>query len=168
MKLKLGDSNDKDKDSLIGYADADWAQNKVDRKSNSGFLFKFNGATISWTCKKQDCVALSSTEAEYIALAEATQEGAWIRQLLNDFGQTQRGATKIFEDNQGCLKLIANKRFSNRTKHISTKFHYVRDLKDKRIVFFEYCPTEFMLADMLTKPLNTNKLTSFRKQCGLN
>ena len=112
-------------------------------------------------------MALSSTEAEYIALAEAAQEETSIRQLLKDFSQDQQGPTKIFEDNQACLKLIANKKFSNRDKHIATNFHYVRDLKNKGIVFFEYCPTEFMLADMLTKPLNNVKLTFFRKQCGL-
>ena len=168
MKLKLGDIDSKNNESLIGYADADWAQSKVDRKSNSGYIFKFNGATISWACKRQDCVSLSSTEAEHIALGEAAQEATWLRELLTGFGIRQYEPTKIFEDNQGCLKLISNRKFSSRTKHIATKLHYVRDLKDKGLMFSEYCPTEVMLADMLTKPLNTIKLTTFRRQCGLS
>ena len=96
LKFKLGGTDCQDKESLIVYADADWAQSREDRKSNSDFLFKLNEAIISWTCKKQDCVALSSTEAEHIALAEAAQEGTWIRQLFKDFNQDRQGPTKIF------------------------------------------------------------------------
>lgn len=77
LKLKLSDTEPRETNVLIGYSDADWAQDIKDRKSNSGYLFKFNGGTISWACRKQTCVALSSTEAEYIALAEACQEAIW-------------------------------------------------------------------------------------------
>ena len=76
-ELRLG-QKDMSK-GLIGFAEADWAENKTDRKSNSGYLFQYHGAPISWSCRKQTCVALSTTEAEYIALAEASQEAIWIR-----------------------------------------------------------------------------------------
>jgi Reverse transcriptase (RNA-dependent DNA polymerase). len=168
LTLKLGSHADRDNNSLIGYADADWAQSRTDRKSNSGYVFKFKGGTISWACKKQNCVALSTTEAEYVALAEACQEGTWIQKLLEDFGEYHRRPITIMEDNQGCLKLSENKKFSSRTKHIATKYHYVRELKEKGIMEYKYCPTELMVADLLTKPLNNIKLTSLRLECGLS
>lgn len=152
---------------LIGYADADWAENKVDRKSNSGYVFMFMNATISWACRKQTCVAISSTEAEYIALGEASQECIWIRRLLEDFLIKKQKTTVMFEDNQSCLKLVNTRKFSNRTKHIDTKFHFVRDLKQKGLIDYKYCPTDRMLADMLTKPLSKLKLRFLAKGCGL-
>ena len=152
---------------LIGFADADWAENRTDRKSNSGYLFQYYGASISWSCRKQACVALSSTEAEYIALAEASQEAIWIRRLIEDFEQKKLEKTIIYEDNQSCLKLICNNKYSNRTKHIDTKFHYVKDLRVTGAVDYQYCPTEEMLADMLTKALGKIKLKSMAERSGL-
>lgn len=84
LKLKLGRSGDTEKNGLIGYADADWGQDQRERKSNSGYICEFNGAVISWSCKKQTCVALSSIEAEIIALSEACKEILWIQRLLID------------------------------------------------------------------------------------
>lgn len=166
LTLKLGNKDDPNK-HLYGYSDADWAQSNENRKSNSGHLFKFNGSPISWGCKKQNCIALSTMEAEYIALAEACQEGVWIRRLLGDFGQNQDQATIMYEDNQSCLKYISNSKFSNRTKHIDTKYHFLKDLKKQNLMCFEYCATEYMLADMFTKPLSTLKLEAMRKACNL-
>ncbi|KMQ86061.1 retrovirus-related pol polyprotein from transposon tnt 1-94 [Lasius niger] len=134
LKLKLGRSGDTEKNGLIGYADADWGQDQRERKSNSGYICEFNGAVISWSCKKQTCVALSSTEAEIIALSEACKEILWIH---------------------------------NRTKHVDTKYHFARDLQSKGIIDVRYCPTEHMLADMLTKPLGGVKLKNFRYRAGL-
>lgn len=153
--------------ALIGYADADWAENRADRKSTSGYLFMFTGAAISWGCRKQSCVALSSTEAEYIALAEACQEVLWIRRLIQDFTGKQQPTTKIYEDNQSCIKLLSIKKFNHRTKHIDTKFHFVKDLKNDGILDFEYCSTQEMLADMFTKPLCKIKLKQLSEGCGL-
>ncbi|CAK9820236.1 Copia protein [Anthophora plagiata] len=164
-ELRLGQRDAKK--GLIGFADADWAQNKSDRKSNSGYLFKYYGAPISWSCRKQACVALSSTEAEYVALAEASQEGLWIRRLLEDFTGKVQEKTPIYEDNQSCLKLICNNRFNHRTKHIDTKYHFVKELQVQGIMDYQYCPTEQMTADMLTKPLGRIRLKSIAEGCGL-
>lgn len=76
--LRLSDNN-AERDVLRGYADANWAEDRQDRKSNSGYVFQINGGTISWTCRKQTCVSLSSTEAEFVALSEACKEVLWIR-----------------------------------------------------------------------------------------
>lgn len=164
--LKLGNEEDEERE-LYGYSDADWAQSKKDRKSNSGHIYKYNGSLISWGCKKQNSISLSTMEAEYIALAEACQEGLWIQRLLKDFGKQQRKKTVIYEDNQSCLKFILNSKFSNRTKHIDTKYHFVKDLKNRDIMDFKYCPTEHMLADMLTKPMGAQKLSTLREKNNL-
>lgn len=161
LKLKL---ESKKTEVLVGYADADWAQNRDDRKSNSGYIFKYRGACISWSCRKQNCVSLSSTEAEYIALAEACQEALWLRKLILDFELSEVQRITIFEDNQSCVKLVDNEKFSRRTKHIDTKYHFVRDLKQKDIVNIQYCPTDNMVADLLTKPLHFIKLNKFRSE----
>lgn len=166
LRLKLSNimSNSK---QLIGYADANWAEDKESRKSNSGFVFFFNGGTISWACRKQSCVALSSTEAEFISLSEACQEAQWLRKLLQDLNHNIDIPTTINEDNQSCLKIIKEEKFSNRTKHIDTKFHFVKDYVDRKIVNCVYCPTDTMIADLLTKPLSFAKHSFFTEKCNL-
>lgn len=166
MKLKL--SNVKDcEGELVGYADANWAENKESRKSNSGYIFFLNGGTISWACRKQSCVALSSTEAEFISLSEASQEAQWLRRLLTDLHQDVNTPTVMNEDNQSCLKLIGEEKFSNRTKHIDTKVHFVKDYIDKKIIICVYCPTDQMIADLLTKPLSFVKHNELREKCNV-
>ncbi|XP_055839284.1 uncharacterized protein LOC129907212 [Episyrphus balteatus] len=111
VKLLLSETEN-NKDRLFhGYADANWAEDRVNRKANSGYLFKLNGGVVSWSCRKQTCVALSSTEAELIALSEACQEASWIRRLLIEMQHNISGPTTIYEDNQSCLKLIQEEQF---------------------------------------------------------
>jgi len=105
-RLRLGDSCDQEPTQLIGYADANWGGDRSDRKSNTGYFLTWNGGTISWASRKQDCVALSSTESEYIAVAEATQDAIWTERLLSDLHEPTKEATLIYEDNQSCIKLI--------------------------------------------------------------
>jgi len=110
-------------------------------------------------------VALSSTKAEYIALAEACQEAVWLRNLLEDFNEKQEQPTTIFENNQSCIKLVYK---DKRTKHVGTKYNYVKDLSGTNVTRYEYCPTEVMIADLLTKPLERIKLRNLRLLGGLN
>lgn len=166
LKLQLSQNNST-VSNLIGYSDADWAECRTDRKSNSGFIFKFNHGTISWACRKQSCVTLSSTEAELVALCEASKEAIWLRRLLFDLGEVQQQSTIIFEDNQSCIKQLQSEKFSNRTKHVDTKFHFIKDLNDKELTFI-YCPTEDMVADILTKPLQRVRTEKLRHLCGLH
>lgn len=91
---------------LLGFSDADWAGDLTTRRSTSGFAFMFSGGTISWASRGQTSVTLSSMEAEYVALSEACQEVVWLRQLLSDFGEHQKEATTICEDNQGCIAFV--------------------------------------------------------------
>lgn len=164
LKLKLSDIRS-DRNLLYGYADANWAEDSQTRKSNSGYVFFFNGGIVSWACRKQSCVSLSSTEAEFIALSEACQEAMWLRRLLIDMHQSIRGPTMIYEDNQSCLKLIKEEKFSNRTKHIDTKYHFVKEYVDRQIIKCEYCPTGSMVADLFTKPLPATRHSQLREKC---
>ncbi|KFD63722.1 hypothetical protein M514_24075 [Trichuris suis] len=152
---------------LQGYVDADWAGDRTDRKSTSAYLFQFGESIISWSTKKQTTVALSSTEAEYIAMAEPCKELLWLRQLLEDFGIPQMNATTIFEDNQGCICLVESERFTDRTKHISVKYHLLKDLRERGIIDVKYCPSDQMMADALTKPVSKEQLNRFARQIGL-
>ena len=165
LKLRLGENIENE--ALLGYADADWAGNNTDRKSNSGYVYRLFGGTISWACCKQTCIALSSTEAEYISLAEACQEGMWIKKLLHELMNNESIDIIIHEDNQSYLKMISNFKFSNRMKHIDTKYHFIKNLQSQGLMHFKYCPTEFMIADLLTKPLNALKLKFLLQKCGL-
>lgn len=164
LKLHLGDGSN---ESLTGYADANWAEDRTDRKSNSGYIFKIYGATVSWGCRKQTCVALSSTEAEFIALSDACKEAIWLRSVLSWFQMDMSKPTTMFEDNQSCLALINQEGFSNRSKHIDTRRFFVKDHIDTGTIRCKYCKTEEMLADMCTKPLSANRLMYLRNSCGL-
>ena len=86
-----------------GYSDADRAGDGEDRRSTSGYIFYLSGGPVSWKTRKQSCVALSTAESEYVALASAVQEAVWLRQLMTDLKCTPRGATVINEDNQSVI-----------------------------------------------------------------
>jgi hypothetical protein len=164
--LKLSFGSAEDNCVLLGFSDADWAGDQEDRKSNTGFVFKLNGAAISWVSRKQNCVTLSSMEAEFVALTEATQEVVWLRKVLAEMGEIQTNPTCMFEDNQSCISFVKNGRLNKRSKHIDTKKNYIKDMCDKEIML-RYCPTEDMVADIMTKPLGCVKLHKFVEELGL-
>ena len=146
---------------LVCYTDADWGNDPTDRKSNTGYCFKYMGSTVHWKSHKQTMVTLSSTEAEYNALTEAAQEAIWMTRVLQDLNQNT-DTVVIYEDNQSCIHLLQNSN-SFRTKHIDTKYHFVRDLVKAQTISVVYCPSADMIADLLTKPLEAvrmNKLTT--------
>ncbi len=153
---------------FIGYSDADWGGDVNDRKSTSGYLFQASGAAISWRSKKQTCVALSTAEAEYVALASAVQEAIWLRQLTTELEvNALTEATTIFEDNQSAISLTKNPQFHGRSKHISIKYHFVRDQVTKGTVKLKYCPSKEMVADMLTKGLPKDQFVKLRQMAGI-
>lgn len=160
---------DVDENQFYGFADADWANDRSTRKSSSGHVMMLGMGTISWSCKKQSCVADSTAVAELISLSEACKEILWLRRLLTDFGFKFSKPTPIFEHNQSCLKMIENEeQLSPRTKHIDTEIYFVKDHIDRGEVVCHYCPTENMLADLLTKPLARGRLQTLRESVGIN
>lgn len=152
---------------LKAYSDANWAEDRHDRKSTSGFLCMVYGGTVSWSSKKQNVVSISTTEAEYYALAETIREVKWLKELLKDFGIKIDQPIKVKSDNQSCIKLTSNEKFSNRTKHIDVRFHFAKDAIHKKQVELIYVSTENNLADMLTKPLAGIKIKSLRELANL-
>lgn len=152
---------------IVTYTDADFAGYRKDCKSNSGYVVFYNGAPIDWTCRKQDSVSLSSCESEYISLAETCQELLWIKRLIQEVLNKTISPPIVKEDNQSAIEMVKSKKIKRRSKHIDTKYHFVRDLYQKGQIIIQYCPTEDMIADMMTKPLNRIKLEKFRTQIGL-
>lgn len=163
QKLHLGVSDYNN--NLVCYAD--WGGNIQDRKSNCGFVLMLKGALIQWASRKQSSVSLSSTEAEYISLAEACQDILWMKRLIREFGFIQDDAVQVMEDNQSCIKLALGNRIGRRSKHIETKYHFIKQLNDDNVIKLNYCPTDKMIADCLTKPLGRNKLQYFRCRIGI-
>ena len=126
-----------------------------------------SGGVVSWRSKKQSCVALSTAEAEYIALAGATQEAVWLRRLMSDLNVDCQNPLLIYEDNQSAIALSKNPQFHGRSKHIDIKFPYVREKVDENVIKLEYCPTEIMIADIFTKGLTQDKFKKLRKLLGM-
>jgi hypothetical protein len=139
--------------TVHGYCDSDWAADLNDRKSTAGYVFLLSGGPVTWSSKKQATVALSTTEAEYMAAAMATKEAVWLRRLLSNLGHPQTRPTTIFEDNRGCIEISKNPVNHARTKHIDIRHHFVRERTLSGEIRLVYCSTEKMLADLLTKPL---------------
>ena len=152
----------KDNLTLKGYSNADWADSS-DRRSTSGYCFSLNniGPPISWKSKKQSTVALSSCEAEYIALALAVQESFYLTQLLKDLKEACQSAT-IFEDNQGTIALSKNPVNRQRAKHIDIRYHFIRSAQETGKVTIKYCPTQDMIADLMTKAATRDNLQKFK------
>ncbi|KAE9565727.1 hypothetical protein PC116_g28540 [Phytophthora cactorum] len=155
-------------DGLQGYSDADWAGDIESRRSTSGYAFMMNGGCISWRSKKQRTVALSSTEAEYMALSEATQEAVWLKVFLCELGEMANDeAVKIYEDNQGSIALAKNPEFHKRTKHIDIRYHFVREKVEDGQVVLQYVSTTDMLADIMTKPIPATQFGVLRNKLGI-
>lgn len=138
---------------LEGYVDSDWANDKDTRRSVTGYVFFINGSPVTWKSTRQPTVALSSTEAEYMAAKDATKEAIWIRRLLADLGHPQSEPTLMNEDNQGCIHLIQNPVHHERTKHIDVQYHFTREQVELGTVEYKYLNSGEQRADLLTKPL---------------
>ena len=151
----------------VGYSDADWAGDRSDRKSTSGYCFTFGSGLISWRTNKQTCVALSTAESEYVALSAATQQSVWLQQLLGDIGIKSNCPMTIFEDNQSAICLAKNQGDHPKSKHIDIKYHYVRDMVKHNKIVLEYCNTNNMLADIFTKALSPQKFINLRNKIGM-
>ena len=141
--------------TLVGFSDSDHAGNVDDRKSTSEYAFKIGECTVSWKSAKQNTVAISSTEAEYIALASCAQEALWFRSLLQELLCPQN-KTVLYNDNLS-TKSICQGSQSSRSKHIDTRHHFIRDYINKHVLEVKYLSSEKLCVDLLTKGLNKIK-----------
>ncbi|PNW85445.1 hypothetical protein CHLRE_03g186800v5 [Chlamydomonas reinhardtii] len=154
--------------SFLGYCDADWAGDPLTRRSQTALLFSLYGTAVTWCSQRQHTVAASSVEAEYQAAAAATKEALWLRKLAADLG-LNGGAVTIRSDSQGAISLARNPISSSPlSKHIDIQHHLVRERVARGEVAVEYCPTEEMVADALTKALPEAKFAFCRAAMGVS
>jgi hypothetical protein len=166
MEYKLTYTKLNNENNLTGYVDASYAEDAKSRKSITGYTFLKSGAAITWKSKKQDIVTLSSTEAEYVALSTAAQESLWLIKLEERLEDTVDAIT-IYEDNQSAIKLSENIINSNRSKHIQTRYHFIREQVMSNIIKLNYIPTNSQVADIFTKSLPREPHTRHTKSLGL-
>ena len=149
---------------VCGFADADWANSKIDRRSITGWVAKVNGDCVSWASKKQRTVALSTCEAELYAEAAAIQEVMWLRGLMKELGlHVQMGST-VYGDNQSAIAVTHNGIKGERTKHVDIKYHFVTETVGRGEIKLKWIPTTEQLADIFTKAMHGPVFVHLRKQ----
>ena len=148
---------------LAGFCDSNWGASVKDRRSITGYNFELTdkGPLISWKSRKQQTVALSTCEAEYISLANAVQEAKFLKQLCKDMNIVSDDVL-INVDNQGAINLAKNPVNHQRSKHIDIKYHFIRSEIQKGNVRLQYVTTEDNVADIFTKPATKAKLEKFK------
>ena len=130
-----------------------WGSDWDDHQLIGAYIVKIGDSTISWKSKKQLCIALSSTEAKYMALCQAAKDSVWMVDFLKDLGISVQDSMVVNADNQGSIALAKNPVFHNRLKHIDIQYHFTRDLVKGKRISLNYIPTKEMSADLLTKAL---------------
>ncbi|GJZ10844.1 retrovirus-related pol polyprotein from transposon TNT 1-94 [Tanacetum coccineum] len=145
------------KPMLVGFIDSDMAGNKDNMKSTSGYLMTFAGGAVSWQSRLQKCVALSTTEAEYMAATEACKELLWLKRFLQELGFKQQRYA-VLCDNQSAIHLAKNSMFHKRTKHIDIRYHWIRDAIEDGMFELNKVHTDDNASDMLTKAVAREKL----------
>ncbi|GBE85505.1 hypothetical protein SCP_0800220 [Sparassis crispa] len=157
------------RDGVEGFSDADWGSSEH-RHSISGYVFLIDGGAVSWSVKKQPVVALSSTEAEYIALTHAAKEAIWVRYLLADIldPDINKFALRLHTDNRSAIALAKDNAYHARMKHIDIRYHFLHEAVDSAIIILLYRRTEDMPADLFTKSLPRVKVEHLASLMGLH
>ncbi|KAK2437932.1 putative mitochondrial protein [Trifolium repens] len=152
--------------TLYGYCDADWAGSADDRKSTSGGCFFLGTNLISWFSKKQNCVALSTAEAEYVAAGSSCSQLVWMKQMLKEY-DVEQDALTLYCDNMSAINISKNPVQHSKTKHIDIRHHYIRDLVESKIVVLEHVGTKEQIADIFTKALDAVQFEKLRGKLGI-
>ena len=154
---------------LVGYSDADWASNVEDRRSTTGYYFQLNsnGPAISWKSRKQQNVALSTCEAEYMAMSETSQEAIYLERVFRDITtaceSNEKCTVQLYGDNQGSLDLVKNPVKHNKSKHIDIRYHFIRDLCTSNAIKLAHVGSNDNIADIMTKQLPRCKFDKFHE-----
>ena len=151
---------------LQGYVDVDMAGDKDIRMSTIGFVFTVGGTTVSWISKLQQVVALSTTEAEYVASTESSKEIIWLHRFMEELGKKQENI-RFYSDSQSAIHLANNSSFHLRTKHIQLMYHFIRSVLDEELLKLEKIHTSQNPAVMLKKGVTREKLSSYLVYVGL-
>ena len=152
--------------SLAGYTDSDWASDKDDRKSTSGACQFLGESFVSWSSKKQNCISLSTAEAEYVAAASACIQLLWMRQTLEEYG-VNCDKVSLLCDNESAIKIAHNPVQHSRTKHIEIRHHFIRGHVARGDIELGHVPTRDQLADIFTKPPDEARFTYLRNELNI-
>jgi hypothetical protein len=151
---------------LNGYADADWAGDKDDSKSTSGACQFLGRSLVCWPSKKQNCISLSTVEAEYVAAASGCTQLLWMRQNLKEYGVTC-DKVPLLCDNQSAIKIAYNPVQHTRTKRIEIRNHFIRDHVSRGDIELSFIGTHDQLADIFTKPLDEARFCYLRNEINI-
>ena len=149
---------------LVAFTDSDYAGDLDDRRSTSGYVIMMGYGAVSWSSKKQSVVALSTTEAEYIAASLCACHCVWLRRVVEKLGIKENSSTVIICDNSLTIQLSKTLVFHEKSKHIDVRFHFLRDLVNEGVVELSHCNSQNQIADIMTKPI---KLEQFEKLRGM-
>ena len=154
--------------ALWGYSDASYGNDQETKRGRSGFVMMSGGAAISWGSKLQEVVALSSTEAEYMALTHAAQEALYLSQLQAEMGvDGDVHGVLLLCDNQSSIKIAQNPVFHKRSKHIAIRFHFIRERVESGEIMLQFVRTKEMAADQLTKHVTLQVLEMGKELMGM-
>ncbi|KAM1977528.1 hypothetical protein ACFX16_014315 [Malus domestica] len=152
---------------LAGSSDSDWTGDSGDRKNTTGFVFFMGDTAFTWMSKKQPIVTLSTCEAEYVAATACVCHAIWLRNLLKELSMPQEEPTEIYVDNKSAIALEKNPVFHDRSKHIDTHYHYIRECIARKDVQVEYVKSQDQVADIFTKPLKQEDFIRLRNSIGV-
>jgi hypothetical protein len=150
-------------DTPWGWVDSDWAGDTDTRRSHAAYIIMMNGGPISWKSRRQDSVALSTSEAEYMAASEVGKEILYLRSILRDVGYAQTAPTNIYEDNLACIAMSTNPVRRKSSRHIDIRVHFCREFYAAGVMKLIPLRTHLMVADALTKSLPGPVLTQHRE-----
>ena len=166
--ISLGICFTADEEGPKNFADAAYADNKEDRRSTCGYVMILAGAACVWYSRKQRSVVTSTTEAEYLALAEGCKAGIWSSRWLQEAGYGDNTSPVVlYGDNNGSLAITKNPENHSRTKHIDIQYHFVREKVAEGLVSIQYVSTKEQIADIMTKPLTKQPFEYLRLKLGL-
>ena len=151
---------------LVGYSDSNYAGCKIDRKSTSGTCQLLGRSLVSWSSKKQNSVALLTTEAEYISAGNCCAQLLWMKATLNDF-EIKFKQVPLYCNNESAIKMTNSPVQHSRTKHIDVRHHFIRDHQQKGDISIESIGTEDQLADIFTKPLDEKRYCKLRNKLNI-
>ena len=144
------------------YVDASHGDCPDTRRSTTGYVSMLGGAAVSWASKRQQTVALSSTEAEYMCACSGAQEITHIRGLMSELGFAPKKPTTLFEDNQSAMHLVDHGGNHSRSKHIDIRYHFVREKANAGVLHLKWIPTDKQVADTLTKAISREAFVRHR------
>ena len=153
---------------MVGFTDSNWAGDPDDRKSIVGYVFTLGSGPITWACKTQSSISLSSAEAEYRGTVEANKEALWLHHILSEFGFQQQHPTTLWCENQSAIQLCKDPVQHHRNKHIELHMHFIRKLIHDHVLEVQYCSTDDQVADIFTKAITEAKFTKLRFMVGVH